>query len=87
MTKSYRVFNPITGEYLHASTLEECEQLVVDTAYNFYMLHVHNTPYSVVEIQDAGKEVWRSADGSELTTKSKLKIRMSIPLTAVEVLP
>ena len=86
MTKSYRVLNPITGEYQHANTLEECEQLVVDTAYNFYMLHVHDIPYSVVEIEE-GKETWSSGSGTELTIKNKLKIRMSIPLTAVEVLP
>lgn len=87
MTKNYRVLNPITGEYRHASTLEECEQLVVDTAYDFYMMHVHNIPFSVVEVTDDGKEIWSTGEGVEIATKSKLKIKMSIPLTAVEVLP
>ncbi len=96
MTTIYKILNPINGEYVTVNTFEECENYVVDLAFNLLNHTLHNSPYSVVTINEDGSQTWRNPRGEEivnleeLNTKLKLKTGAqltSIPKTAVETMP
>lgn len=98
MTIVYKVLNPLNGEYLTANTPDECAEFVADLAINMLNSATHNAPYSVVEINEDGSQVWRNPVGSEIIqrpsflAKATSNVRngmplTSIPLTPVETLP
>jgi hypothetical protein len=73
MQKIYKIFNPATGEYEPAATLEECTIKLASQAWTFYLQYAHGQPYSVVEINDDGSEVWRTPAGEEMTNPEVMK--------------
>jgi len=96
MTTIYKILNPTTGEYIAAETLEACTEALADTAMYLLNKFTLDAPYSVVDINEDGSQVWRNPQGQEtvnleeLTAKLKLKIGAqltSIPVTPVETMP
>jgi hypothetical protein len=96
MTTIYKIFNPTTGEYATAETVDACAEVLADAAMYLLNNFTHNSPYSVVDINEDGSQVWRNPQGEEivnleeLTAKLKLKIGKqltSIPVTPVETMP
>jgi hypothetical protein len=96
METVYKIINPENGEYVTKNTLEECVDFVAHVAINLLNSFTHNAPYSVVEINDDGSQVWRNPTGDEIlnlqelqkTTSLKLGRQLtSIPVTPVETLP
>lgn len=66
MTIQYAVFNPASGIYDRASTTEERNILIAQIAYNYFLSHGTSMPYSVVEINEDGSEIWRNPQGEEI---------------------
>lgn len=96
MTTIYKILNPITGEYITVETVEACTEALADAAIYTLNKFTQDAPYSVVDINEDGSQVWRNPQGQEtvnleeLTAKLKLKIGMqltSIPVTPVETMP
>lgn len=90
MKTIYKILDPTLGGYKDAATLEECQQLFAQTAFDFYMHHVHGVPYSICEVADDGSEVWRSPSGDEITPAFKDQIAVqlqAIAPTPVEEMP
>lgn len=94
--KIYAVFNGDTGEYTRVNTIDECLDKVVQNAYLMLMHYTHDSPYSVVQINDDGTETWYSASGEEILSptqiKDSIKLRVktnliSISPTPVEIIP
>lgn len=73
MQKIYKIFNPATGEYEPAASLEECLQKTADKMYSFYLDYAHNNPYSIVEVHDNGTEIWRNPHSGELIPPEQIK--------------
>jgi len=71
--KKYTVLNPMTGLYQDAETIDECLNLVSQTAYNLLLNHTHEQPYSIVEINDDGSETWRNPAGEEILSPAQIK--------------
>lgn len=65
-TQVFKVLNPNTGEYTNCNTREECIQKLARNAYEFYLAHTHDNPYSIVTINDDGSETWETAKGEKL---------------------
>jgi hypothetical protein len=68
----YKVFNPSDGLYTTVETLDECLKLVSERAYNLYMSHTHQQPYSIVELTSEGHEVWNNTTIDEEQIKKHL---------------
>lgn len=79
----YKIFNPSNALYADAETMDECIETVAQLAYDFFMKHTHNAPYSIVEVQDNGAEVWRTAEGDEIPNPNE--IRMGIKSIAERI--
>ena len=58
MTTKFAILNPNTGVYTKVETEQEREKLLRETAMEFYLLHTHGVPYSVVTSNDDGSENW-----------------------------
>ena len=72
MIKVYKAFNPLNGEYTTHLTLDECLTRVMKNAYEFYLQHTHNQPYSIVtKIDDV--EVWKTPEGVEIPSPEKIE--------------
>ena len=69
----YKIFNPTTGEYEPAASLEECRAKTAEKIYNFYLTYAHNSPYSVVEVNDDGTEIWRNPHGDEILSPEQIQ--------------
>lgn len=65
MKTKYAVLNPLTGEYNY-TTVEELPNLIAKTAIEVYLSQVHDTLYSVVQLNIDGTETWKSPQGSEI---------------------
>lgn len=91
MSIVYKVLNPLNGEYLSASTPEECIEFVADLAVNLLNNLTHNAPYSVVETTPEGAQIWRNPQGGEMINmeafKAQAKLRVGKPLTSIERTP
>lgn len=91
MTTIYKILNPINGEYVTVNTFEECENYLVDLAFNLLNHTLHNSPYSVVTINEDGSQTWRNPQGEEILNFDKLraeaKLRVGKPLTSIPVTP
>ena len=80
--KIYRVLNPTDGSYLDAGTLEQATDIMIQTAWDFFLHHTHGNPVSLVEILDNGNERWQNLDGTEQQTVSnKMISNRSLPLS------
>jgi hypothetical protein len=96
MATIYKIFNPLTGEYTTAETLEVCTDILADTAISILNNFTQNAPYSVVEINEDGSQTWRNPQGEEIVNlellRQKAKAQVgsaltSIPKTPVETMP
>jgi hypothetical protein len=77
LTTLYKIFNPSTGEYSTVNSIEECIEKVGELAYNLYLEHVHNNPYSIVTVNEDGSETWRSADGTETDNYDEIQANIT----------
>ena len=66
MQTKYKILNPVTGQYDTFDTFDACADELGIRAWEFYLLHTHHNPYTVVEINDDGSETWRNPTGDEL---------------------
>ena len=91
MSIVYKVLNPLNGEYLTANTAEECVEFVADLAVNLVNNLTHNAPYSIVEINEDGSQIWRNPAGEEMVNmeqvKKQTKLRVGMPLTSIPKTP
>jgi len=96
MTTIYKIFNPLTGQYVTAETLETCTDALVNIAMSVLNNFTKDAPYSVVTINEDGSETWRNPQGEEIINLELLKQKakaqvgiglVSIPKTPVETMP
>lgn len=66
MQTKYKILNPLTGQYDTFDTFDACADELGIRAWEFYLLHTHHNPYTVVEVNDDGSETWRNPTGEEL---------------------
>jgi hypothetical protein len=72
MTKKFVVANPMTGCYTDAATEQERDALMAKAAWELYLSHTHNAPYSVVTAKEDGSEVWKGCDGSPMLSPAQI---------------
>jgi hypothetical protein len=77
MTTIYKVLNPSDGTYTSHVTEDSCLERVIDVAYQFYLNHTHNIPYSVVTMMVDGSETWKTPSGSEMPNMEELRKKMA----------
>lgn len=96
MTTIYKIFNPATGEYVTAETVEACTDILINMAMSILNKFTQDAPYSVVTINEDGSETWRNPQGEEIVNLELLKQKakaqvgstlVSIPVTPVETMP
>jgi hypothetical protein len=91
MSTVFKVFNPLTGRYVDATTQQELKTLLAQTAWEFFLAHTHSTPYSVVDIAADGSETWTSANGTSIPSPesfdSEWQSAINQAPTPVEILP
>jgi hypothetical protein len=91
MTKLFKIFNPLTGNYASAANEQERDALLAQTAWQLFLAHTHSTPFSIVEIQEDGSESWTAPDGSAIPSPESFdeawKAVMNPNPTPVETLP
>lgn len=96
MTTVYKILNPLNGEYVTANDFEECLGFIADIALNLLTNYTHGAPYSAVDINEDGTQIWRNPQGEEIADPIKLKEKIaqrvggalrSIPVTPVETFP
>lgn len=61
----YAVLNPLDGTYTFATDVQERDAIARQRAWDFYLLHVHGVPYSIVEVAEDGSEQWRAPAAGE----------------------
>ena len=66
MQTKYAVYDPSENKYFYFETKDEAIKYFWKAMFNFSYCYFHNTPFSVVEINDDGSESWKSADGSDM---------------------
>jgi hypothetical protein len=66
MQTKYKILNPLTGQYDTFDTFDACANELGARAWEFYLLHTHYNPYTVIEVNDDGAETWRNPTGDEL---------------------
>ena len=66
MQTKYKILNPMTGQYDTFDTFDDCANELGARAWEFYLLHTHYNPYTVVEVNDDGSETWRNPTSDEL---------------------
>lgn len=96
MTTVYKILNPLNGEYVTANSADECFSFMADIALNLLTNYTHGAPYSVVDINEDGTQIWRNPQGDEIADPIKVKEKIaqkmggalvSIPATPVETYP
>jgi hypothetical protein len=61
--KKFAVLNPLDGTYTYTDTETERDKLVAKFAFDLYRNHVHDAPYSIVEVAEDGSEKWFTISG------------------------
>jgi hypothetical protein len=75
MQTVYKIFNPNTGTYVDADSVGSAKEMLAQQALEFYFMHTHQSPISIVEIDDNGIETWRNpASGETLEYSEYLAI-------------
>lgn len=77
MTNKFAVINPMTGLYTEASTEQERDTLLAQIAWDFFLSQTHNTPYSVVTINEDGSENWASPTGTPMKSPAQLEAEIA----------
>lgn len=72
MTTKFSVINPMTGIYTDAATEQERDALLAKTAWEFFLAHTHNMPYSVVVVNEDGSETWSAPNGAPMLSPAEL---------------
>jgi hypothetical protein len=76
MTTKYAVLNPADGTYTYVNTLEEVVEKAAFFALSFYLIHVHDSPYSIVEVSENGAEAWTSPTGEAVLSPSQIEAQI-----------
>lgn len=67
----YKVVNPSVGGYVDANDEITRDELLAKFAWEFYMLHTHDKPYTVVTL-DGENEVWTSPSGEKMLSPKEI---------------
>lgn len=79
--KKYALLNPSNGTYTYYETIDTLQAALVKRMFDFYRLQVHNTLYSVVDVDEvAGTETWRSPTGELELSPAQLLSELGILL-------
>jgi hypothetical protein len=62
MTTKYAILNPMTGAYSFAETEKAALTKISDLALDFYLSHTHNTPMSIITVNENGDSTWIPID-------------------------
>lgn len=86
MKKIYRVFQPYTGVYTDADTLEQTPTMLAQAAWSAYLTLTHNSPVVEITINTDGTQTWRNLDGEILPNYDELNrlIEQSLSQTSPE---
>lgn len=66
MTTKFAIINPATGTYEFVATKSELTETIATMAFEFFLLHTHGNPVSLVEVLEDGSEVWRNTDNQTI---------------------
>lgn len=73
MTTVFKVLNPLTGLYIDSTSESERNSILFETAWNFYLSHTHNSPYSQVVINEDGSETWTAPNGTPQLSPAEIQ--------------
>jgi hypothetical protein len=87
MQIKYAVLNPSTGEYTYKDTLEEILEATATCALDFYNLHTHNSPFTTIEVNEDGSEVWKNQQGETILSPADIQARINSKLKTSYITP
>ena len=73
MRTKFAVLNPIDGSYTQVTTEQERDVLLAQNAWNFFLSHTHNRPFSIVTINEDGSETWSSPTGEPILSPAQFE--------------
>lgn len=73
MTIKYAVLNPSTGTYSYSINIEDRNKELAKVASEFYFKYAQNDPFSIVEIDENGNEIWKTATGDDRLTPDQIE--------------
>ncbi len=76
MSTVYKVFNPFTGLYSDAFSIEEMIDVLIARAWDSYMMMTHQQPVSVVTINADGSQTWKNLDNDVIPTNAYFREQM-----------
>lgn len=88
--KKFAVLNPMDGTYTYTEDETKRDQLIVVAALQLYMTHVHDTPYSIVEMTEDNKEQWSNPSGEYIPSPyifEELSVAIHAALNSTEQTP
>lgn len=78
--RKFAVFNPTDGSYKKFDSIEDTLAEASDVAFIIYMRHVHENPFSIIEVAEDGTEIWSTPNGeihdSPEVIKAKLETKI-----------
>jgi hypothetical protein len=78
--KKFAVFNPTDGSYKKFDSIEDALAEASDVAFNIYMRHVHETPFSTIEVAEDGTEIWRAPNGDIHDSPELIKAKLEVKI-------
>lgn len=81
MITKFAVFNPLEGEYTYVETEAEALDLFWTRMVDMTLAHFHGVPYSLVDVDDEGKEHWTTFQGEQIIRPIGLKEFMAQKLS------
>jgi len=90
--KKFAVLNPLDGSYVYTDNETERDKLIAQMAFNLYKNHVHDAPYSIIEVAEDGSEKWYAILGYDIYNPNKefdilVKDMLEAQKTSVVTLP
>ena len=84
MTNKFAVFNPNDGTYTMTSSEQERDAIMAQMAWNTYLCHTNNSPFSNVSITPEGAEQWSAANGTPQLSPKELESQMAEWLSSIK---
>lgn len=83
--RKYAALNPADGSYTYVQSIEELKATIAQRAWAFFLLHTHNTPYTVVDVDEVtGAEVWHAPNGDLRLSPQQIQAEIKAQIAAEE---
>jgi len=82
MKTQYAILSPVTGTYTKVDDPKQVPALIAQAALDFYLAHTHQSPYTIINVNDDGSETWTSIKGEVLFDSVEAKKQLDLLIAA-----